>query len=180
MVTKPRLNDAVARLQGFVAELEARRVELQEQRTLIEATPRSREEALADAERIVAALADRADVQPGVLTQGPRAGTDLMHAMSPQRAAVPDPWAVVAAVAPDLLHGFFVRALDAEYERLPAPMTSAERRTALAELDRRLHELETELAGAWWQAHAEGLELPLPDVSPAALLGLSLAQENDR
>jgi hypothetical protein len=143
---RPRL-----RLWWWQAPPTRRRAELRERLETAQAAPRPFDEAVADLDKLVAALAERARPPATWVAQSAGGWQDLLVELAPSlgaesdRADVP-PAALLAAVAPDGCRAWLERELRASYARLPAPFPAAERVRQLAEPRKHLAAVEAERA----------------------------------
>lgn len=172
MATKPKTAASPA---DAIARLISARDGLREERDLVAAAPRALEEAVADVDRVIEALADRFEPPVAILAQGAGGHGDLAHfmgAVSPQEYQPVTPSAVLAWAVPALLRTAIERDLGAAYAMLPAAMSTAEKAVELSRLDQRIGAIEAEIATTWWSAIAAGMALDPPDVSGAVLIGL--------
>jgi hypothetical protein len=170
-------SDPVAVIRDQLTELQRRREELIERRSLIAASPRSLDEALADIPKLVAATAERAEIPIGWMAGSVSGWSSIATLLAPQTGDATDFPAVPAAgllcrILPDVVGAWVRQELEKAYENLPNPLSTAERDRQLAQVDRDLAAVDRKLSEIWWSATGNGIELPLVDVSPAALLGL--------
>ena len=160
-----------------IAQLTAERDQLRERRQVTAAAPRDIAEADADVARVVEGLRERADIPAGYLAQGPAGFADLIHHLSrhPDPHDPLQPAVLLAWAAPDLMASAMRRDLERDYERLPAPMSTAARQAELTRLDQKIGAIEAEIAAVWWQGVDGGMAPEAPDVSGAVLIGLGAA-----
>jgi hypothetical protein len=179
VAARAAVGSAVELMRQELAELAAKREELVERRAAVEAAPVDRESAEGQVADLVAALAVKADLPAGWLAQGPRGYVDLLRELAPgfgpNAPPPPNPWPVLALVAPDLLTVALRQRLRDAYDKLPAPMTAEQRRGALAEVDQELAAVERQASELWWEALDSEIQLSVPDVSGEALAGLEPA-----
>jgi hypothetical protein len=163
-------------LRGEIESLARRREDLREQRAILEAAPRPFTEAEADVARVVEAAAARLDPAWAAMAQRPSGWADVLHGLMPTSdLEAVQPFALLAAVMPDVVTAWAKHGLQESYKALPPPIGTAERVKRLAAIDRELAALERQAAELWWQAADAGVSLPPPEVSPEALLGLEAA-----
>lgn len=158
-----------------IANLISRRDGLREQRQIVAAAPRALEEALADIPTTIAALAARFRPPVAFLARAGGFG-DLAHAVgahSPNEYQPVTAAAVLAWASPATLTAALERDLTAAYEAMPAPMSTADKAAELRRLDAEIAKVETEIATTFWQAVDSGMQIPVPDVHGARLIGLA-------
>jgi len=171
-----KATDPVTELAG----LAARREELREQRTLVEATPRPYAEAEPDVDRIVELAAAQVNASLAPVAAGTRGYADVLFNLTRQDDPIaPAPIAVLAAVAPELVREFLAHRLRDAYADLPEPMPAAARAVELAKLDRAIAAAERQAAEVWWRTVDAGMTIDPPDLPGEALLGLELETADD-
>ena len=158
-----------------IGELVEKRDLLLEQRNLVAGAPRAFVESEADIAHVVGQLAAGVEIPVGRLGQGAAGVGELVHLLS--RTDQQEYRSVTAAqllawALPDLLAQALQRDLELAYQALPKPMSSADRLSELAKLDRGIAATEADIASAWWQAIDAGMALDPPPVSGATLIGL--------
>lgn len=161
-----------------LAALATRREKLLERQELLDATPRP----LAEARAAVADLVARAGarVQPPVGYLQHRDGNgglgvleNLRRVATNTTPGAPGPFELLCAAAAPAVTTWLTKALEASYADRPKPVGAAEYEKAAGEIAVELAAVERELAEMWWTALDEGMDLPPPELSIEAILGVS-------
>jgi hypothetical protein len=166
--------DPAARL----AELALRRRELLERQELLAAAPRPLPEARAAIVALVAAAAGKVSPPVGYLAHPGEGGgqgvvDSLRRLVSGTIPGAPGPFELMCAVAGDGVTAWLSGELARHYANLPKPLSAAQRAAAEAEITAELATVDRAAAAAWWAALDQGLELPPPEATIEAILGLT-------
>lgn len=164
-----------------LADLASSRKAIVDRLELLQARPRPLEEADADIRRMVARAGATIDPPLSYLAHRSdgNASQAVLHAIRRRSASEhpgePGAFELACFLLPDAVTARLSEELRRTYERLPTPIASADFAAAEGKLQRELAAVEAEIASLWWSAADAGVDLPPPDVSVEALLGLSAA-----
>jgi hypothetical protein len=165
---------ALATVTEPLAEAQARREALLEQRAIVEAAPRALVEAEADIERFIALGAGHVAAPAGYLTRRSAGYVDAFNVLERDQRATGI--ALLCAIAPDQVKAWLTGALHERYRELPAPMSAEQRQAELARLDVDIAEVERLEVQLCWSLTEAGVEFEWrPDVSVELVFGLEPA-----
>lgn len=159
-----------------IANLAGRRRQLIERGELLDATPRPPAEARAAVADLVAQAAARVRPPLNYLLRrgGDGAGLveSLRHVATRDIPGAPGLFELLCAAAAPSVTAWLQKELEGAYAGRPKPITAVEFEKAAATLAAELVEVERELATVWWQAIDDGIDLPPPEISIEAMLGV--------